>query len=191
MKIVKPGARGVDEICQALSSGEVVIFPTDTVYGFLADAQNKKAVAKIYKIKKRPKSKPLPLFVTNLKTAKGLAEINSHQEKILKKYWPGKYTFILRRKKEIKLFGVDKKTVALRIPKHTLLKKVLRKFGGPLAQTSVNASGENPLKNLAEIEKVFGKNKLISLALDGKIIKKSKSSKVIDITENRKNIIRK
>ena len=76
-----------------------MICPTDTVYGFLADAENKKAVDKIYKIKKRPKSKPLAVFVKDFKMAKELAEINENQEKILKNKWPGKYTFVLERKK--------------------------------------------------------------------------------------------
>src|SRR3989344_6737368 len=87
-----------------LKSGGVIICPTDTVYGFLADAASKKAVAKIYKIKKRPRSKPLPVFVRDLAMAKQIVVIDEWQAKILKKYWPGKYTFILKRKK-YKLYG--------------------------------------------------------------------------------------
>ena len=91
----------MDKLSQAtlvLKKGGVVICPTDTVYGFLADASNKKAVDKIYKIKKRPKSDPLSIFVKDLKMVGELAEINEKQAKTLKKYWPGKYTFILKRK---------------------------------------------------------------------------------------------
>ena len=93
-----------------LENGGVVIYPTDTIYGFLADAENKKAVEKIYKIKKRPKSKPLAVFVEDFKMAFELAEIDEKQKKILKQKWPGKYTFVLRRKYE-------KGTIALRIPR--------------------------------------------------------------------------
>ena len=112
-------------------NGGVVICPTDTVYGFLADATNKKAVDKIFKIKKRPKLKPLPIFVKDIKMAKELAEINKEQEKILKKYWPGKYTFILKRKPNIKLYGVHKNTIAIRIPKYKFLNNLLKKINKP------------------------------------------------------------
>src|SRR3989344_282146 len=88
----------LNKTVKILKEGGVVIFPTDTVYGFVADATNKKGVAKIYNIKKRPKSKPLPVFVSGIKMAREVAEIDARQVKILKKFWPGKYTFILKRK---------------------------------------------------------------------------------------------
>ncbi|MSU54828.1 MAG: hypothetical protein EXS48_03305 [Candidatus Staskawiczbacteria bacterium] len=86
MKIIKISSAAVATAAAILKKGGVVICPTDTVYGFLADASNKKAVAKIYNIKKRPKSKPLAVFVTDLKTAGELAQIDEEQNKILKKY---------------------------------------------------------------------------------------------------------
>src|SRR5882672_5112970 len=109
MEIIKQSQKALTRALFVLKNGGVVICPTDTVYGFLADAGNKKAVDKIYKIKKRPKSKPLPVFVANMKMAREVAEINARQEKILKKRWPGKYTFVLKKKN-------SKGTIALRIP---------------------------------------------------------------------------
>jgi L-threonylcarbamoyladenylate synthase len=79
MEILKLQQKSINKIVEFLNGGGVVVFPTDTVYGFLADAQNKKAVEKIYKIKKRPKLKPLAVFVKDLKMAKELAEINEKQ----------------------------------------------------------------------------------------------------------------
>src|SRR3989338_11375193 len=124
----------LNETVSVLKSGGVVICPTDTVYGFLADASNKKAVEKIYKIKKRPKSKPLSVFVKDIKMAKEIAIIDEKQEKRLKKYWPGKYTFILKRKYtlnstavEFRVYGVKKDTIALRIPKCRFLNDILKK----------------------------------------------------------------
>lgn len=127
MKIIKISSAAVATAAAILKKGGVVICPTDTVYGFLADASNKKAVAKIYNIKKRPKSKPLAVFVTDLKTAGELAQIDEEQNKILKKYWPGKYTFVLPKK--------GGETIALRIPKHVFLQKLLKKINRPLLQT--------------------------------------------------------
>ena len=170
-------------------NGGVVICPTDTVYGFLADATNKKAVDKIFKIKKRPKLKPLPIFVKDIKMAKELAEINKEQEKILKKYWPGKYTFILKRKPNIKLYGVHKNTIAIRIPKYKFLNNLLKKINKPLAQTSVNISGEPPFAKIEDIVERFGKNKDV-LIINARNFKISKPSKIIDLTNENKRILR-
>src|SRR3990167_9759980 len=135
MKVIKQSQRTLKKAITVIKSGGVVICPTDTVYGFLADATNKKAVEKIYKIKKRPKSKPLSVFVKDIKMAKEIAIIDEKQEKRLKKYWPGKYTFILKLKVEsrkLKVFGIKKNSIALRIPKYKFLNDLLKKINRPL-----------------------------------------------------------
>ena len=187
MEIIKKSPRTLNKAFSVLKKGGVVIYPTDTVYGFLADASNKKAVKKIYKIKKRLKSKPLPLFVKDLKMAKELAEMDARQEKILRKFWPGKYTFVLKKRKPgKKLYGVDKRTIAIRVPKYAFLNKLLKKFDNPLVQTSVNISGQEILRDSKDIIKIFrGSNILIINA--GKI-KKSKPSHIVDLTSS--NLIR-
>lgn len=189
MIIVKPTLENLSLAVAVLNKEGVIVCPTDTVYGFLADASSKKAVDKIYKIKKRPKSKPLPFFVKDLKIAKGLAEINKDQEKVLKKFWPGKYTFILKRKttrpglvgKYNKIYGVAKGTIAIRIPKHEFLNTLLKKINRPLVQTSVNISGEPALVKKEDIIKKFGNSKNI-LIINGGKLKKSKPSQVMDLT---------
>jgi L-threonylcarbamoyladenylate synthase len=181
----------VNEVVECLKNGGVVICPTDTVYGFLADSTNKKAVSKIYQIKGRDKVKPLPIFVASIAMVKTLAKINKKQLQILKKYWPGRYTFILERKEGKELFGVAPETIAVRIPKHAFLQKVLKKMKCPLAQTSVNVSGQDPLNSARDIEKIFGKSHKVAMIVDGGRIRKIKSSKIIDITNNKNNIIRK
>lgn len=189
-----------------LKKGGVVICPTDTVYGFLADAGNKKAVEKIYKIKQRQRSKTLPIFVRDIKMAKEIAEINERQKKILRKHWPGKYTFILNKNKKkniedgplyfcggervercsLPLFGVNGKTIALRIPKYKFLNDLLKKVNRPLAQTSVNISGEPPLTKIEDIKARFAKNcgrsGVALFLIDGRDLKKAKPSKIIDLS---------
>lgn len=168
-----------------LKRGGVIICPTDTVYGFLADATNKKAVAKIYKIKKRSKSKPLPIFIKDLKMAKELAEIGKEQEKFIRKYWPGKYTFVLKRNPGARLYGIDKDTIAIRIPKYQFLNDLLKKIDRPLVQTSVNISDKPPFINIGDIMETFGRNKLVGLIIDGGDLKKSKSSRILDLTSKK------
>lgn len=160
--------------------------PLIQVYGFLADALNKKAVEKIFKLKKRPSTKPLPVFVKDIKMAKELAEISSTQEKILKKRWPGKYTFVLKSKKS--------GTIALRIPKYKFLNDLLKKINKPLAQTSVNISGQPALTKIKDILDLL-KNCATSevaqiLIIDGGDLPKSKPSAIIDLTKNKTKILR-
>ena len=81
---------------ESLREGKVLIFPTDTVYGLICDAENKLAIRKIFKIKKRSFQKPISIFVKDLKMAKKFAKINKSQEKFLKKVWPGKAIVVLK-----------------------------------------------------------------------------------------------
>lgn len=183
MQILKPNKKSLKVAVEILNNGGVIVCPTDTVYGFLADAGNKKATNKIYNIKKRPRSKPLPVFVSSIKQAKNIAKIDKEQEKILKKYWPGKYTFVLKRKK----IDVGRlSTIALRIPKYRFLNNLIKKINKPLAQTSVNISGQPPLTKISEIIKFFGANFGIDLIIDVGNLPKSKSSRVIDLTRGGK-----
>lgn len=166
----------LNEAIKIILAGGVVICPTDTVYGLIADATNQKAVEKIYEIKKRPRIKPLAVFVSSIKQAKELAEIDKKQEKILKKYWPGKYTFILKSKSG---------TIGLRIPKYKLIHDLIKKTGRPLVQTSANISGRPALTKIKEVSEQFKNIPVI----DAGDLPKSRPSKVIDLTKE-KRIIR-
>ena len=122
--------------------------------------------------------------------AKQVAEIDKLQEGIIKKHWPGKYTFVLERKAGTKLFGIDKNSVALRMPKYKFLNDILRRFGKPLSQTSVNISGEQSLLKIGEIVGAFAGHPQIAIIVDGGNLTKSKSSKILDITTDTIKILR-
>ena len=201
MKVIKQSQRTLKKAITVIKSGGVVICPTDTVYGFLADATNKKAVEKIYKIKTRPKSKPLSVFIKDLHMAKELAEINDKQAKILQKYWPGKYTFVLKHKlwdvRRPTIYGVVKETIAIRIPKYVFLNQLLKKVNRPLVQTSVNMSGQAPLVKIGDILKQFqdiaGSDPAESdpaiLLIDAGNLKKGKPSKIIDLRSKTEGVL--
>jgi len=177
----------IDVIVKYLNDGNVLVFPTDTVYGFIADASNKKAVEKIFKIKQRPRDKKLPVFVASLKAVKEICEIDKNQEKEIKGKWPGKYTFVLKRKKsEQKLFGVDGATLALRVPDYPLLNAVLEKIKKPLVQTSANISGfPANIDSDKIIEQFLISDNRPDVIIDVGKLKKSKSSQIIDLLENK------
>jgi L-threonylcarbamoyladenylate synthase len=202
MLILKTTKKNLNEIARitakAIKQGRVVICPTDTVYGLVAAATNKKAVERIFKIKKRPKTHPLPVFVKDIKTAKKLAKIGKKDEKFLKKNWPGKVTVVLSRKKtKTKLYGLFNKTIALRIPKYKLVNDLLKKTNLPLTGTSANISGKPTSTKIQDILNQFtlrrgsGQKNKPDLIIDAGNLKKSKPSTIIDLTAPKHKILRK
>ncbi|PIT92244.1 MAG: threonylcarbamoyl-AMP synthase [Candidatus Harrisonbacteria bacterium CG10_big_fil_rev_8_21_14_0_10_42_17] len=176
----------------AIKRGDVIAFPTDTIYGLLADATNPKAVEKVFKIKKRNRSKPFPVLVNSLTQAKKFAHITKTQETILKKHWPGPYTFILNYKSGLTKNAVSRDiTVALRVPKETQIRALLSATKKPLVATSVNLAGEPGLNDASEIETYFQKKKLKpNLVVHARVPKNARPSKIFNLTGNRPEKIR-
>jgi len=172
-----------------------VACPTDTIYGLLADAINKKAVKKVFEIKKRPKDKAIPVFVKDIKMAKRLAKIDKEQECFLKKAWPGKLTMILKIKARSglarELLGKDK-TVGLRVPDYKLINELLKKINKPLTGTSANISGKKASTKIRNIIKQFtGKKIQPDLIIDAGNLPKSRASTIIKLTKDKIKILRK
>lgn len=177
----------VEIAVKLIRQGKAIVCPTDTVYGLLADATNEKAVKKVFEIKERPKTKPVPIFVKDIKMAKNLALVDKEQEKFLRKVWPGKITVVLKRGK-IKLYGVRKQTIALRIPKYKLVNKLLGKINRPLVGTSANISGKPATTKIKEVLKQL-KNRP-DLIVDAGNLPKSRPSIIIDLTAFPPKILR-
>lgn len=182
LKIKKQNLSGiVKEAAEAIKGGQIVVCPTDTVYGLICDATNKKAVRKIYKIKQRPKNKLLPVFVKDLEMAKKIIRINPGQEKLLKKVWPGSVTVV-----------IQKEQSALRVPKYRLITDIIKKLNRPLSETSANISGEPPTAKIAEVLQYFKRHKhKPDLVLDAGDLKTSKPSRVVDLTGSKPKVLRK
>ena len=174
-----------------LKNGGVVMAPTDTVYGLLADATNEAAIKKIYGAKKRSLEKPLPIFVKNMAMAKKLAAINLRQQKILDEIWPGKFTAVLKRKNGIKIFGVARDTVGLRIPFYPFINSLLETFNQPLAGTSANISGQATSTKIDDILRQFASEKILpDIVLNAGDLPESKPSAIVDLMAQEIKIIR-
>ena len=167
-----------------LRRGRIVICPTDTVYGLIGDATNKKTVAKIFKIKKRPGDKPIPVFVKDLKMAKKIAQVSRKQERFLKSVWPGKVTVILKPKIKLpKGIGKPKREIGLRIPRHKIINRLQAAFDRPLTGTSANISGEKPSIRIKEVISQFNGRKFQpDLVIDSGDLAENKPSMIIDLT---------
>ncbi len=175
-----------------LKQGGIIIYPTDTLYGLGVNAQNEKAVALLRQIKKREAKIPFSIIVKDLRQAKRFAFIKKAEEKIFKKYLPGPYTFVLRKKKNLSSsLTARKATVGLRIPNHPFTKKLSASVSFPYVTTSANLSGKKPLYKSSEIMKVFSKIKNAPiLFLDFGDLQKSLPSTVIDLTKQPYKILR-
>lgn len=140
--------QGIEIAAKTLTEGGLVAFPTETVYGLGADAENQRAVEKIYEVKDRPKNHPLIVHIESLKDLEYWAtEIPDYAFKLSKDFWPGPMTLILRKKKKIKDFLTGgQASIGLRIPAHPMALKLIHEFknlgGNGLAAPSANKFGK-------------------------------------------------
>lgn len=183
---------GLQKAAEFILRGGVVVLPTDTVYGLAADATNPQAVAKLFRMKKRPKTKPVPLIIRNMEMAKQLAYIDKRLEKILDFLWPGAITVILQKRAELpELVTAGKRTVGLRLPDYKLLYYLLEVIGRPLTATSANISGEAPSIDAEKVVEQFRKEfSRPDLVLDAGKLKFSQPSTVLDLATPEPKIIR-
>ncbi len=166
-----------------LNKGGVVGLPTETVYGLGGDAYTKKSVEKIFKLKGRPKSNPLIVHYYNFNDAAKDIVINEHFIKLYKYFCPGPITFILKKKINSKIHPLvcaNLNTVAVRFPKHSLIRDILKKINFPLAMPSANKSSNVSPVIAKDVFEEF-KTK-INLILDGGKSKIGIESTVIDLT---------
>ena len=193
--VLRSGSRDLaKKVKEFLGRGQVVVSPTDTLYGLIADATNDQAVERIFNIKQRDKSKPITIFVNSIAEAKKLAIIDEKQEDFLGEVWPGKITVVLKRKQRSglskKLFG-KKETIALRIPDHKIISEILSKFKKPLTGTSANLSGKGSITKISDIIDQFnGQEAKPDLIIDAGNLPASSSSIIIDLTKKKPEILR-
>ncbi|MDH4293251.1 MAG: L-threonylcarbamoyladenylate synthase [Betaproteobacteria bacterium] len=159
-----------DDIARAvavLKDGELVAFPTETVYGLGADASNVEAVRKVYAAKGRPADHPLIVHVADaVQLANWTREIPPAAHALAKKYWPGPLTLVLKRNARVPdevTGGQD--TVALRVPGHPVAQQLLRAFGGGIAAPSANRFGRVSATTAEHVREEFGD--AVACVLDG------------------------
>ena len=151
-----------------LNRNECIGIPTETVYGLAANAYSDLATSKIFKLKKRPKNNPLIVHYYSLEKLKKDCKINQSFIKLYKKFCPGPITFVLKLKSKNRIsknVTNKKKTLAVRFPKHSLTRKLLKELDFPLAAPSANISTKVSAVSKKDVEEEFG-NK-IKFILDG------------------------
>jgi L-threonylcarbamoyladenylate synthase len=168
MPIVAATKESINRAAQALARGEIVAFPTETVYGLGANALDASAIAKVFAAKERPRFNPLIVHVLGLEEAESYAAVNDTARKLIRAFWPGPMSMVLPRKRgsaiaDLVSAGLD--TIALRAPSHPVARALLEAARLPIAAPSANRSGRISPTTAAHVEAELGL--LPAMILDG------------------------
>jgi tRNA threonylcarbamoyl adenosine modification protein (Sua5/YciO/YrdC/YwlC family) len=180
----------LEEAKRVLSSGGVLIYPTDTLYGLGCDATNRRAVEKIYALKEREKGKPLSILVSDYAMLLEYCSVSPSQERILHALLPGPYTFILPLRKPLP--ACPGATAGMRVPEHMFMRQASKELGIPVVSTSANVSGNKDAARLKDVDSAVSSK--ADLLIDGGKCPYAKGSTVIDLVSMkilRKGAVRK
>lgn len=187
--------KDINKIASVLSSGDLVVLPTETVYTFAVDATQEKAVKNVFKIKNRRHDKPIHVVVSSLKMAKRYVEVNKYSKLLAGKFLPGPLTLILKKKNSssLSILTAGLSTLGIRIPDLSLNLLVSKSLDKPYTTTSANVAG-NP--NPYTVEDCLNqlsakKTKMISLVVNIGRLPQIKPSTLLDLTVDPPKILRK
>lgn len=174
---LKPTRAGLTRAAKLIRAGGVVAFPTDTVYGLGAAADDEVACRRIYRMKGRPVGLPLILMVAGESQLEGWVHVDSRSEAMMRRWWPGPLTLILH--------AIGGGTLGVRVPNHKTALDLLR-AAGPLMTTSANLHGKEPAMTAEEAEALPG----LAAVLDGGPASGGVASTVLDLTGPEPHVLR-
>ena len=176
---------------EALAAGVLVAFPTETVYGLGADAQEANAVARIFAAKERPQFNPLIVHVPDLETAQSLAEFGTEAHALAAAFWPGPLTIVAPKRPDCgiaDLVTAGLGTVALRVPAHPVARALLQKARLPIAAPSANRSGRISPTEAAHVAAELGE--IPDVILDGGPCARGLESTVVSVVGDTPTLLR-
>jgi L-threonylcarbamoyladenylate synthase len=173
--------RGIAEAVSAVRRGELIVLPTDTVYGVGADAFTPSAVTALLEAKGRGRDMPSPVLVGSVRAAQALVEdLGTYGQDLVDEFWPGALTLVCRANSTLAWdLGDAKGTVAVRMPLHQLALELLKETG-PLAVSSANRSGAPPARTAEDAEAQLGES--IEVYLDDGPSGDAQPSSIVDLT---------
>lgn len=151
-----PQGRYIGRAVEALRNGGIIVYPTDTVYGLGCDITQRSAIDRVIRIKGRDPKKPMSFVCADLTHISQYANVSDFAYKILKRYLPGPYTFVLPASRETpKILQSKQRTVGIRIPDHPVPLALVAELGEPLLSTSANRSSEETVSDPDDLEARF------------------------------------
>jgi L-threonylcarbamoyladenylate synthase len=174
-------------IVSALNNGQIIVYPTDTLYGLGADIYNDDAVKKIFLIKKRSFDQPLSVAVSNINDIEEIAFVDDKIRCVAERFLPGKLTLVLKKKNVVSdILTAGSTNVAVRIPDNSVALRILSVFG-PLICTSANIHGMPTPNKINEIQMQFKDE--INIYIDAGELK-DKPSTIIDLSDEKPKVLR-
>ncbi len=184
----RPQPRLIRKVAEILKNGGVVVYPTDTCYGIGADIFNKKAIERVYQIKRLPKTTPFSFVCSDLSDISRYAHVTDYAYRVLKRFLPGPYTFILEGSKQVpKMMLTRRRTVGIRIPDHPICLAIVKELGNPLLSTSASVADGPIWADPREIAHKIGK--LVDVVVDSGLIHPEPSS-VVSLVEDEPVVLR-
>jgi tRNA threonylcarbamoyl adenosine modification protein (Sua5/YciO/YrdC/YwlC family) len=182
-----PEPRKIRRAVEALEAGEVIGYPTDTVYGIGCDLLSKKSIDRLYQIKGMDPAQKLALICPDISNVARYAIVEDAVFRTLRRYLPGPYTFILGATREVpKMVQTKRRTIGVRIPDHPVIQALVQALGRPLVSTTAAPHGHAPYIDPHEIDDVFPG---LGMVLDGGV-GGSVPTTVIDLTTAPPSVIR-
>jgi tRNA threonylcarbamoyl adenosine modification protein (Sua5/YciO/YrdC/YwlC family) len=183
-----PQDRLIDQVADCLKSGGIIAYPTDTYYGIGCDIMNKKAIEKVYQIKKRDKKQPFSFICSDLKHISDYAKVSNYAYRTMKRCLPGPYTFILEGSKMVPKIMLNKrKSAGIRVPDNAISVAIIKALGHPVISTTATFDNENPIPEAWQIDETYPI--LIDLVIDGGPVPNRPSS-VISLVNDEPEILR-
>ena len=187
LNIDHPEPRKIRRAVEALEAGGVIAYPTDTVYGLGCDLTNKNAIERLYAITGMDRSHPLAFVCPDLSDIARYAIVENQVYRVLRRFLPGPYTFILGATREVpKLVQMKRKNVGIRVPACEATRALARELGRPIISSTAARPGGEPLVDPKEIDAAF---KGLALVLDGGAGGLVPTS-VIDLTTSPPEVVR-
>ncbi len=198
----------IKKAAEVIKKGGIVAFPTETVYGLAADFLNKRAVNRIFKLKKRPQNKPLTVQIEDITYLEKLGcDVSTFSCQLMSKFWPGPLTLVLPLRRNLGVGGPRSKlqavttknlerggkakgaaTIGVRIPDNKVARSLIKESHTPIVAPSANLSGEPAARTAREVTDTF--DGLIELVIDSGAVELGVASTVVDLSVSPFRILR-
>lgn len=181
----------IEKAIEIFKNGGIVVFPTDTAFGIGCRIDNEKAVKRLFKIRRRPKTKAVPVLFSSVDMVrKYVREVSHDVERLMEKYWPGALTIILHCNKVTvpSLVRGGGETLGVRIPNNKIIQTIIAKVGSPILGPSANFSDGKTPYSFKELDKKLVD--LVDFIIGGETSSGGRASTIIDCTVKPWKILR-
>ncbi len=178
----------MQEILEVLSSGGLIVYPTETLYGLGGDATNEMVAFKTFRAKKRPFDLPLSVAVSDMSMLRTVALADKLAEKVIEAFTPGPLSVLLPKKSSLPaVIASSDETIAVRLPDHPIAMQIIEHFG-PIISTSANTHGGQPPTSIETAMEQLGDS--VDIYIDGGAVPIGKPSTIVEVSHGKVNVVR-